>query len=300
MRKININGSLHFNEPLYLHTTFRVGGPADIFFQPKTSDEIVPVLKEAVKNTIPVFFVGEGSNILVSDAGIRGLVIDLSTLRSVHVLDSIITAESGAEISRVAEIAADYHLAGMEFIFAMPGTVGGALWMNARCYGTSIADIVEHVEILDNNYCKKTLYPEDMEFGYKSSVFQKQNNVILSAAFRLRSQSSNDEIKAKMARYRRDREKKGHFRFPCAGSIFKNNRNFGAPTGEIIDRLGLRGYTIGGAKISDLHANIIVNTGTASATDILQLIEFIEKRVRTEYGLELEREILLVGEWDKE
>ena len=199
-------------------------------------------------------------------------------------------------MSEVSWLAASAGLAGLEFIFSMPGSVGGALWMNARCYGSSISEVLDWVEIINKDLEIVRFTPSDDSFAYKVSPFQKTNDVILSAGFRLR-EGDKDSLFREMESNRADRERKGHFVAPSAGSVFKNNRAFGDPTGKIIDRLGLRGYTIGGAKISDYHANMIVNTGGATAADIEALVRLVARRVREELGFTLEREVIPVGEW---
>ena len=171
--------------------------------------------------------------------------------------------------------------------------------MNARCYGSSIVDVLSEVHLVDETGQAEVYRPREGDFGYKLSPFQSRRAVIIDAAFTLEP-ADPASLREEMRRFYSDREGKGHFAAPSAGSVFKNNRDFGSPTGAIIDTLGLRGHQIGGARISDRHANIIINTGNATATDILRLIELVERRVRVELGFELEREVLLVGDWEAE
>jgi UDP-N-acetylmuramate dehydrogenase len=183
----------------------------------------------------------------------------------------------------------------------MPGSIGGAVYMNARCYGREIADVLTETEIIDFSGKKPghlRLPAKKTDFGYKSSPFQRRDNFILSASFQL-VQKDKALICAEMDAHRRDREDKGHYRYPCAGSVYKNNPAFGKPTGKIIDELGLRGLQKGGARVADWHGNIIINTGGSSAADIRNLINEVAARVKEATGFILEPEILFVGEWDQ-
>ncbi|MDR3173154.1 MAG: UDP-N-acetylmuramate dehydrogenase, partial [Treponema sp.] len=194
--------------------------------------------------------------------------------------------------------------AGLEFLAGMPGTLGGALWMNARCYETSLSDILVETEILALNgeagaspteQRRVSRYAGD--FGYKRSPFQGRDWLILGAVLRTGA-GDPEQIRREMAGHREDRERKGHYRYPSAGSVFKNNRDFGASTGRIIEELGLRGLRLGGAQVAPWHGNIIINTGQAGAADIRSLAELVAARVKAERGLELEQELLFVGEWE--
>ncbi len=296
VKKINIEGSVRYRESLALHTTYRVGGPADLYVEPRSAEEARSLSLAARSLELPRFVLGGGANILVSDRGIRGLVLATGGLSDVVVEGDRVTAGAGAGMSAVSERAAQAGLAGLDFIYSMPGSVGGALWMNARCYGSSISEVLEWADILDENDQVARIPARAEDFAYKVSPFQRRNVVILRAGFRLR-RDDPARIRARMEEHRADRERKGHFCGPSAGSVFKNNPAFGSPSGKIIDSLGLRGERIGGAKVSDLHANIIVNAGGATAEDIDRLTRHIARRVKAELGFELEREVIPVGEW---
>ncbi len=307
MEKINISerfkGTILTKEPMKNHTSFQIGGPADIFIVPRDKDDTIEILNILRELSIPYFILGTGTNILVSDKGIREAVIDLTNLRGISISGTSITALAGTPISDVAKSAMEASLTGMEFIYSMPGSTGGAVWMNARCYGKSISDVldsVEYIELTDKSSAEgiklKREKAKREDFGYKKSPFQGKQRVIVSASFKL-TKGEQQKIAEKMARIKRDREEKGHFLYPCAGSVFKNNRAFGIPTGKIIEKIGLKGYRIGDAQIAEFHGNIIINRGNASATDVLKLIELIEKKVFEHLRFKLEREILLVGEW---
>lgn len=287
-----------FNEPMSSHTSFRIGGPADIFVTPQNLKELKKIYHLCLNEELPFFLLGEGANSLVSDRGIRGIVIDLSLFSGsfFEPEKELFGAHCGMAVSQASLEARHLALSGMEFLYSMPGSVGGSIWMNARCYGFSVSDILAAVELLDDNLQLRRLRVSPEEFGYKKSPFQSGNSIILKGFFRL-APGNKEQIKDKMDQYKQDRAAKGHFLYPCAGSIFKNNRDFGRPTGKIIDSLGLKGYKIGGAEISQSHANLIVNTGKSKAADVLKLIEFIEEKVYAGFGYKLEREILLIGEW---
>jgi UDP-N-acetylmuramate dehydrogenase len=193
-------------------------------------------------------------------------------------------------------MAASLGLSGLEFLAGMPGTIGGAVWMNARCYDHEAADILAETAIIDENLEYVKILRNVNAFSYKKSPFQDKNIVIVSASFILRPRPEA-EIRKEMTSHRDDREKKGHYRYPSAGSVFKNNRSYGKPSGKIIDELGLRGLSVGGAAVAPYHGNIIINTGAATSGDIRKLALLVAARVKAETGFELESEILFVGEW---
>lgn len=298
-KKININGSIEYDADMRNHTSFRVGGLADIFITPETIRDAEQVFLEAAKLDIPVFPLGEGANILVSDLGIRGIVLSLKNIKDVTAGRQTITAGAGASISDVAKIAASQGLAGLEFIYGMPGSVGGSVYMNARCYGREISQVLHQVTTLSRSGKIKTVAPSRREFSYKKSPFQNSGEIILEAVFSLSSGNKTGILK-KMDEYLKDREQKGHFKYPSAGSIFKNSRAFGKPAGQLIDSLGLKGHRIGDGQIAEFHGNIIVNRGNARASDIKSLIEFVEREVLSKLHFQLEREVVLVGDWGTE
>jgi UDP-N-acetylmuramate dehydrogenase len=212
---------------------------------------------------------------------------------------ALVTFCSGTSLDAAAESAAARGLGGLEFLAGMPGSIGGAVWMNARAYEREIADALSYVEVLDFSaaeVCRLVIPAVKAEFGYKKSPFQKRDQFILSAGFSLHARNER-EIRLEMEEHRRDREAKGHYRYPSAGSAFKNNRDFGKATGKIIDELGLKGQRIGGAQIAPYHGNIIINTGGASAADIRALMEQTAAKVREAAGFDLEPEILFAGDW---
>ncbi|GHV82740.1 hypothetical protein AGMMS50212_00800 [Spirochaetia bacterium] len=289
-------------KPMSRHTTFMVGGNADIYVRPPPElflDSADRILRYAKDNYVPLFILGGGANLVVSDKGIRGIVFDTSEWSGFaedYAQNNRLVLRSGTLSDTAADIAADKGLSGLEFLAGLPGTIGGAVWMNARCWDKSVSDIIESVEILDEHFNRVIVPFNKDEWDYKKSPFQKRKVLILSVRFLL--QQGDKESIFKLCRsYRNEREKKGHFRYPSAGSVFKNNHNFGKPSGKIIEDLGLRGTQIGGAKIADWHGNFIVNTGGAKASDIRALVEMVQKKAREELNIDLECEIIFAGEW---
>jgi UDP-N-acetylmuramate dehydrogenase len=292
-----------YNESMAKHCTFKTGGPADCFIRPFGDGFpafTAALLGAARAEGIPFFILGGGANILVADSGVRGIVLDTDGWAGQEELkETTLRLRSGTSLDAAALIAAKKGLCGLEFLAGMPGSVGGAVWMNARCYGHEIADVLVETDIIDFSLSppgNKRLPVNRSEFSYKRSPFQGRDAFILSATFQL-SPGNTDEILALMDANRRDREEKGHYRFPSAGSVFKNNPDFGKPTGKIIDELGLRGLQIGGAKIADWHGNFIINRGGSSSGDIRALTEEAAARVKKATGFILEPEILFVGDW---
>jgi len=297
--------------PMKDHTTFKVGGPADCLLSPEGegfTSFCINVLNRCRAEKIPIFVLGGGANIVVSDKGIRGIVLDMGAWKgeNTQVINSEkdeILFKSGTSIDEAVNISCAAGLGGLEFLAGMPGTVGGAVWMNARCYGGEIADVLSWVEIIscaqvtESKYVIERVENKDgAGFAYKKSPFQEMDCVILNASFKL-EKGDKEKMLIKTTEYRKDREEKGHYLFPCAGSAFKNNRDFGKPTGQIIDELGLKNRQIGGAQIAPFHGNIIINTGNASASDIRALVDETAIKVKEKTGFTLEPEILFVGEW---
>lgn len=292
----NIEGILLTSEPMWRHTTFAVGGPADYYAVPSGEEDLKTLLLSAARSRIKIFMLGGGSNLLVSDAGIRGLVIDTHRLDEYHIDDGLLVLGAGLPVSDAVWRAGSAGLAGLEFLFGMPGTVGGALWMNARCYDSEVADLLEWMDVMDQDGHVRRIEADRKEWAYKRSPLQQGGLIALRAAFRV-TQGDKNTLRSSMREKRNDREEKGHYRFPCAGSAFKNNRSFGAPSGVLIDRCGLKGFRIGGASVSSWHGNIIINDRGAEASDIRRLLEEIVGKVEKETGYKMEREVLFVGEW---
>jgi len=299
---------IRYEEPMSEHTTFKVGGPADCWIYPVGegfTSFCVDLLTHARKDNIPVFILGAGANIVVSDNGIRGIVLDMNdwtgeSVWSISAGEEEIILKSGTSIDAACDIAAAAGLSGLEFLAGMPGTIGGALWMNARCYGKEIADVLKWIEVIakdeHNEYTIKRIEIETIinSFGYKKSPFQEMDCIIISASFNLKK-GEKEKILLEMDKNREDRYEKGHYQFPSAGSAFKNNQQFGKPTGQIIDELGLKGMKKGGAQIAPFHGNIVINTGNAKASDIHALMDEVAAKVKEKTGFILEPEVLFVG-----
>jgi len=293
---------VRYNEPMTAHSSFKAGGPADCWLKP-CGDGFpafaAALLAAARAEHIPVFVLGGGANILVADAGVRGIVLDTGGWAGETELgrrEGILEFRAGTSLDAAAETAAGAGFSGLEFLAGMPGSVGGAVWMNARCYGREIADVLTETEVIDFSGSppeRLRLPAIKSEFSYKHSPFQGRDWLILSASFQL-TPGEIPQILAVMNSHRSDREAKGHYRFPSAGSVFKNNPNFGKPTGQIIDELGLCGLHKGSAQVAPWHGNIIVNTGGASAADIRALIDEVAAQVKAAAGFDLEPEILFI------
>ncbi|MDR1353111.1 MAG: UDP-N-acetylmuramate dehydrogenase [Treponema sp.] len=298
------SGEFRFAEPMASHTTFKVGGPADLWVQPALAcfpECAGALLALAREEGVPVFVLGGGANVVVADRGIRGVVLDTGAWTGCEFRgtgeDAAVTVRAGTSMDALVDAAAGQGKGGLEFLAGMPGTLGGAVWMNARCMEKSISDVLIETEITGEPGGRLTLPYREGDFSYKKSPFQNSKAVILSAKFRVYRREP-EEIRREAEKLRKDREEKGHYCAPSAGSAFKNNRAFGKPSGKIIDELGLRGFTIGGAAIASWHGNLIINTGNAAARDIRALADAVKEKVRASLGFALEPEILFVGDWD--
>ena len=263
---------------------------------PATVDDVRAVRALALAEGLPVFTLGKGANLLVSDLGIRGLVLNLTSLSGWSWEAGIFRAQAGLDVSAAAEVGRSHGFSCLEFLNAMPSTVGGAVFMNARCYGAEIADVLVEATILDDDNRECVVPYRKDQWDYKVSPFQGRGCIIVEAAFRT-TRAEPGAVGAVMKANAADREAKGHFRLPCAGSVFKNNHAFGAPSGVLIDRAGLKGLRRGNAVVSAWHANIIVNEGGATAADLRSLIGEVKSRVAEATGFELQEEVVFAGEW---
>lgn len=279
------------------HTTFRIGGPADAMVFPASAADVQAVRALARQEGLPLFILGKGANLLVADKGIRGLVLNLTSLNSWSHAGGKLKAQAGLDVSAAAEAGRAGGFSCLEFLNAMPSTVGGAVFMNARCYGAEIADVLEEVLVLDETNRERVVPFVSRDWAYKVSPFQTKDWLILEARFRT-VPADPAEVARVMEANEADRRAKGHFRLPCAGSVFKNNHAFGAPSGVIIDQAGLKGLRRGQAAVSSWHANIIVNEGGATAADLRALIFEVKEKVAAATGFVLEEEVIYAGEWD--
>ena len=288
--------------PLAPYTTFRIGGSASYFTVPESLEEYRQCMLWAVKKELPFFILGGGANILVSDKGYRGLVIHTKKLKGEQIKGTDITAECGVMIDHLVDVSLEHCLSGIEFAAGLPGTVGGALYMNAQVFKVSFASIIKEVrtfQLKGRELEEKVLKRKELiqSSSYKRSVFQREYYFVSKAVFGLKK-AAHTEILSKIEENRASRKEKGQYRYPNAGSIFKNNYKFGKPSGMIIDELGLKGTRIGDAEVYKEHANFIINRGSATASDVYRLIRIIEDEVYKKRGIKLEREVLLIGDWE--
>ena len=280
------------NEPMRAHTTFKIGGEADIFIIPASPAALIYAVKKCNELEIPYFILGNGSNLLVSDGGIEGAVISLSGINSIISDGEKITCGAGAMLSSVCLKALSLSLTGLEFAYGIPGTAGGALYMNAGAYGGQMADVIESAECLTATGEIKTLKKENMQLGYRSSVFKNGGLIIISLTFALKK-GDKAEIKAEMDELLNRRKQKQPLEYPSAGSTFKRPEGYFA--GALIEKNGLKGLTVGGAQVSEKHAGFVINRGGATAADVKALIGKIQKTVFENDGVMLEPEVIFKG-----
>ena len=293
---VNIVGSENVmqNEPMMNHTTFKVGGPADYLVTPYSEKELAELVKFCIDNGIPYFIMGNGSDLIVKDGGIRGVVIKLSkNFSECKVEGNRLYASAGALMSQVGRVALDNELTGFEFGAGIPGTVGGAVVMNAGAYGGEIKDIIISANVLTQAGDILELSREELELGYRTSCIIPNNYIVLSATFEL-SKGNADDIKKRMNELAAARREKQPLEYPSAGSTFKRPEGYFA--GKLIMDTGLRGYRIGGAMVSTKHCGFVINAGGATAQDVLDLISDIQDRVEDKFGVRLETEVKVVGE----
>ena len=288
----NENIEYRQNEPMRAHTTFKIGGEADIFIIPASPAALIYAVKKCNELEIPYFILGNGSNLLVSDGGIEGAVISLSGINGISYDGEKITCGAGAMLSSVCLKALSLSLTGLEFAYGIPGTAGGALYMNAGAYGGQMADIIESAECLTASGEIKTLKKEDMRLGYRSSVFKNGGLIIISLTFALKK-GDKAEIKAEMDELLNRRKQKQPLEYPSAGSTFKRPEGYFA--GALIEKNGLKGLTVGGAQVSEKHAGFVINRGGATAADVKALIGKIQKKVFENDGVMLEPEVIFTG-----
>ncbi len=284
------------NEPMKKHTTFRIGGPADVLVKPATITEIEQVLQCCEEQAVPYYVVGNGSNLLVGDEGIRGVVLQLGNdFSEVEVCeDDTIWVQAGCRLSKVANLAAEHALTGMEFAAGIPGTIGGAVMMNAGAYGGEMKDIIECVTLLTPDREVLILPQDQMEFGYRESIVSKENYIVLEAKLRLQK-GEPEAIEAKMKEYSEARRSKQPLEYPSAGSTFKRPEGYYA--GKLIMDAGLAGYRVGDAQVSEKHCGFVINCGQATAKDVTAVMNDVIHRVAEAYQVELEPEVRKIGEF---
>jgi UDP-N-acetylmuramate dehydrogenase len=290
-----IPGGVYTDEPMKQHTTFRIGGPADYFLVPDTVQEMKQLLSACRDLSIPYFIMGNGSNLLVSDSGYRGAVIQVArNMSRIEVSGNTVRAEAGALLSAIASRALEASLAGFEFAGGIPGTLGGAVFMNAGAYGGEMKDVISEITVLDASGNESTLPASELAFGYRTSIVRDRGFLVLSAEISL-SAGDAEEIRRKSDDLRMRRQNRQPLEMPSAGSTFKRPEGYFA--GKLIMDAGLRGARVGGAQVSEKHCGFIVNTGNATASDVRSLISLVQETVFEKEHVRLEPEVRTLGDF---
>lgn len=281
------------NEPMSRYTTFRVGGKAACFIKISNTEQLKKLIPYFKAVEIPYFILGNGSNLLVGDHGYDGVILQLKEkFNRIEAEGSLLRARAGALLSQVAQCALDHSLAGFAFASGIPGTVGGGVMMNAGAYGGEMKQVVEEVTVLDENGDVLVLDNETMEFGYRTSIIKNRHFTVLEVTFRLK-EGNREEIRREMDELSAKRREKQPLNFPSAGSTFKRPEGYFA--GKLIMDAGLRGYSIGGAAVSEKHCGFVINKGNATAADVSEVIAEVQERVKDKFGVTLECEVIRLG-----
>ena len=288
-----LNCVVKYDEPLKNHTTFQIGGKCIALIEPKKVEDIIEAIKICRENNLKFFVIGNGSNLLVPDDGYNGVIIKIkSEFSNIQVEGECLIAHSGAKLSEVYTVAYENSLTGFEFASGIPGTIGGAIFMNAGAYGGEMKDIVESVEVLDlDNYEVKELKNEELDFSYRKSIIQRKNYIVLTVKLKLKK-GNKEEIKAVYEDLREKRNSKQPLNFGSAGSTFK--RPEGHFASKLIEDAGLKGYHINDAWVSEKHSGFIVNKGNASYKEVMELIEYVQKVVFEKFEVKLETEVRIL------
>ena len=281
------------NKKLSEYVNFKVGGPADILLIPNSKEQVIKSIKICKENNIPFYLIGNGSNILVRDGGFRGVVLSLKNVKNIYVDGEKIEAECGVMLKEVSDKAIENSLTGFEFACGIPGTIGGAVFMNAGAYDGEISKVIESAEVIDENCNIIRLSREELDFGYRSSLVMKKGYTVLSAVFKL-EKGQVKTIKELIEDLTNKRESKQPLEYPSAGSTFKRPTGYFA--GKLIQDAGLKGYSIGGAAVSEKHSGFVINKGNATAKDITDLIKHIQDEVKKQFGVDLHPEVRIIGE----
>lgn len=287
---------IFLNEPMKKHSTFKIGGPAECLIKVETILELKEILKFSNENQIKITIIGNGSNLLVSDKGIKGITLIIK-LENYEILENKLNiqviAEAGCKVGKLSQIFLKKEISGFEELSGIPGTIGGAIKMNAGAYGKEMKDIIEEVTAIDYNGNEKVFYKEDLKLGYRTSIFKTEKYIITKVKINLKK-GNKEEIKNKMTEYLNFRKEKQPIEYPSAGSTFKRGNDF--ITAELIDKAGLKGYSIGDAMVSTKHSGFIINKGNATAKDVIRLVDYIKKKIYDEYQKNIELEIEIVGD----
>jgi len=283
------------DEPLYKYTYTETGGPADIYVEAGTIEDTAEVIRFGKTHNISVTYLGNGSNIIIRDGGIRGIVVSLLNLNNISVNGNTLVAESGAAIIDASQTALKHHLSGLEFACGIPGSVGGAVYMNAGAYGGEVKDCLKHVTAINEYGDFVNLTLEELELGYRTSRVQTEHLVVVSAEFELSADKNHEDIKAVMDDLTEKRESKQPLEYPSCGSVFQ--RPPGNFAGKLIQDAGLQGHRIGGVEVSKKHAGFMVNVDGGTAGDYEALIHFVQDTVQEKYGVVLHREVRIIGDY---
>ncbi len=278
------------DEPMTAHTSFRIGGPADVFAS-ATAEQMAKVIRFCRENEVPLLVIGNGSNLLVSDGGVEGVVLQPSEYGAAFEEEFVI-ASAGMPLGKLCLQACEHGLSGLEFAYGIPGSVGGGVYMNAGAYGGELADVLEEVTALDENGNVLVLDKEELKLGYRHSVFMERPLTVLKATFRLKADSPV-AIRARMDDFLSRRKDKQPLEYPSGGSFFK--RPAGHFAGALIEQCGLKGFTVGGAQVSEKHAGFVINRGGATCADVMELCRQVQERVWKTFGVRLEREVQYIG-----
>lgn len=288
--------NLYYDEPMAKHTSFKIGGPADVFIKVDNIEELKETVDLSKKNQIPLTIIGNGSNLLVTDKGIRGITAKLN-LKDIDVENEnnkqIIKVDAGVPVGLLAQKLLKEEITGFEELSGIPGTIGGAVIMNAGAHGKELKDILKKVTAMDYNGNIHEFTNEECLFSYRNSRFQKEKYIILQATLEL-EKGNSIEIKEKMDEYMQFRKEKQPIEYPNAGSTFKRGEDF--VTAKLIDEAGLKGYKIGGAQVSEKHAGFIVNVDNATAKDVIELTDYIKEKIEEKFGKKINLEIQIIGE----
>ena len=283
------------DEPMKKHVTFRVGGAADYFVSPESAEEVQKIILLCKETGMPYYILGNGSNLLVSDHGYRGVIIQIyKSMSEVSVKGELVTAQAGALLSAIAAKAAEESLTGFEFASGIPGTIGGAAVMNAGAYGGEMKDVLEQVTVLTKEGELLTLPREELEMGYRTSRVAKNQYIVLEAVIRLRY-GEQKQIRETMNELKEKRTTKQPLEYPSAGSTFKRPEGYFA--GKLIEDAGLRGFQVGGAQVSEKHCGFVINKDNATAAEVRELIRQVSERVKANSGVTLEPEVKMLGEF---
>lgn len=289
------NENIKYNALMKDYTSFKIGGPAECLIKVQTVDEIQEIIKICKENQIPLTIIGNGSNLLVSDNGIKGIVLKIEITKCEIAKNQSITVGSGIKLSWLAQKLLQQEISGFEFASGIPGTIGGAIRMNAGAHGGEMKDIIKTITYINKEDGKiYTINKEEANFEYRNSMFSNNKYIIVEAEIQLKK-GKKEEIQGKMKEYATYRKEKQPIEYPSAGSTFKRGKDF--ITAQLIDECGLKGHQIGEAQISEKHAGFIINKGNATAEDVLELIKYTKEQVYNKFAKKIEIEIEIIGEW---